>query len=789
MTDATLSPAQAQFLDAACRTNFDVFAERAFRIIEPGTKYEWNWHLGCIGEFLMAMQRGEISRLIINLPPRCLKSYLVSKAFPAWILGNDPTQKFISTSYGFEIAEANARACRRIMGDEWYRSCFPKAVIGVLDRAAHFETTKAGQYYAATAFSPITGIGCDWVLIDDPIKPMEASSEAVRNSVNENVRATLFTRLNDKRTGKILVIMQRSHEDDLTGNLLQDGGYTLLKLPAEATHPINIKLGNKEWNMKAGELLFEQRMNRQILDQAMLDMTSYHYCTPGESPVLMGDLSTKSIREIKTGDKIMGFTNGHWNLGAKIERRRLKPTTVVRVTCRMAPVVRMTLDSGLTMRCTSDHKWFTGRCNRSRNEKHRKIYAPAKIGSPLSRVCNPFLPVLKTEEDVHLAGWLAGFFDGKGSAVINKANGGCMVSFSQGTGRNLPLCDKLEATLKHFGFSFAYDSRIRGDRKYNREACHLQRWYYLKGNSLENLRKMLHLVRVGKWRDRLMQGAYISRFVRGEERVLSIEPDGVEPVYGLTTETGNYIVWGLASSNSGQMLQSPVPVGGGEFKDSWINYYQSGGVKPQTMNVVILVDPAGGEELNRKKKKTSDWTAMMVVGLAPDNNYYLLDIVRDRLNPTERVDTLFMLHRKWNDLGGKPPKVGYEKYGMMTDTHYIKDKMGQEGYRFSLIELGGRMAKEERIRRLIPDMQTGRWWFPANLMYTDGEGRTFDLVKELIYSEMPSFPRARHDDMIDALSRIYEEDLMLSFPRLKQTENQRMIAQAFVPQQESWADF
>ena len=164
-------------------------------------------------------------------------------------------------------------------------------------------------------------------------------------------------------------------------------------------------------------------------------------------------------------------------------------------------------------------------------------------------------------------------------------------------------------------------------------------------------------------------------------------------------------------------------------------------------------------------------------------------MVRERLNSTERVDTLFMLHRKWNDLGGKPPKVGYEKYGMMTDTHYIKDKMGQEGYRFSLIELGGRMAKEERIRRLIPDMQTGRWWFPANLMYTDGEGRTFDLVKELIYSEMPSFPRARHDDMIDALSRIYEEDLMLSFPRLKQTENQRMIAQAFVPQQESWADF
>jgi predicted phage terminase large subunit-like protein len=214
---------------------------------------------------------------------------------------------------------------------------------------------------------------------------------------------------------------------------------------------------------------------------------------------------------------------------------------------------------------------------------------------------------------------------------------------------------------------------------------------------------------------------------------------------------------------SAQYMQEPVPVGGGEFKPEWIQHY--GNIKPKGMNIYILCDPAGGDEMNRKKKKTSDWTAITVVGLSTDNNYYLIDMVRDRLNPTERVETLFQIHRKWNDATGVSPKVGYEKYGMMTDTHYIKSRQDEENYRFPLIELGGTMAKEERIRRMIPDLQRGRWWFPASNKYTDNEGRTFDLVQELVNGEMMTFPRARHDDMLDAITRIYDADMVATFPR------------------------
>jgi predicted phage terminase large subunit-like protein len=782
-----------QICDIA-RFDFAAFARFVFPVLQPGVEFEPNWHIECIAEHLEAMERGELPRLIINLPPRSLKSYLVSQAFPAWVLGRTPSEKFINISYGASVVEQNAINCRRIINSPFYKICFPDLKMGILDRNIHFQTDQGGHYYADTALSTVTGIGCNYMVLDDLLKPMEALSDTIRNSTNENMRATLLNRFDDRRIGKLLMVMQRLHVDDPTGNLLKDKGITLLKLPGETKTRIHVSLKTPkrmmEWDMPENSLLFPVRLSREALDQLRMDMTEYHYCTPAETPILMADLSTKRISDVNAGDKVMGFTAGHWQYGAKLERRKLTPSTVQRITCRRADVIKITLDSGKTIRCTPDHKWFTGRGNRSRNEKHRKLYAAAKIGSQLSRVCDPFLPELKTENEFRMAGWLAGFFDGEGSAVVSKnRNGGCIVSFAQGADRNLPLCNKLEEALAYFGITFGYDERIRDDRKYKYAGSPLSRYYYLTGNSLENLRKLLHVIKVNKWRDRIAAGAYISRFIRGEERVLSIEPDGYEPVYSLTTETGNYIAWGLASSNCGQILQEPVPIGGGEFKDNWVKYYEGGAIRPASMNIAILCDPSGGEEINKKKRKTSDWTAFMVVGMAPDHNYYLLDIIRDRLNPTERIDMLFTLHRKWVALSGKVPKVGYEKYGMMTDTHYIKDKQKKEGYMFPLIELGGKMMKEERIRRLIPDMQQERWYFPANLIYVDNDGRRFDLVSELVNSEMATFPKGRFDDMLDGLSRIYDPEMSMIFPRLQPKIDQNIIRTGESQSASSWMDY
>jgi predicted phage terminase large subunit-like protein len=208
------------------------------------------------------------------------------------------------------------------------------------------------------------------------------------------------------------------------------------------------------------------------------------------------------------------------------------------------------------------------------------------------------------------------------------------------------------------------------------------------------------------------------------------------------------------------------------------------------MNIAILVDQAGGEELNKKKKKLSDWTAILVIGLGSDNNYYLLDAVRDRLNPTDRIETIFMMHRKWNQLTGKPPKVGCEQIGLMTDTHYLKEKQKQETYHFPVIPLGAgqRISKEERIRKLIPIMEAGRWYVPGNLLYVDTEGRRWDLTREFIDVELKTFPKSRYDDIIDCASRILDAELCMTFPKPKvgTVAKARMQAQQVEDNWESW---
>ena len=175
----------------------------------------------------MALLREQSSRLIINLPPRHLKSLLGSIALPAWLLGHDPSLQIICASYGAELAHKLSRDCRTIMESEWYKELFPDTR---LDRHAVNEltTTKHGVRMATSVDGVLTGRGADLIIIDDPLKPDEALSDTTRVKVNDWFDTTLFSRLNNKQEGSILLIMQRLHEDDLTGHLAsRPGGITL----------------------------------------------------------------------------------------------------------------------------------------------------------------------------------------------------------------------------------------------------------------------------------------------------------------------------------------------------------------------------------------------------------------------------------------------------------------------------------------------------------------------------------------------------------------------------------
>ena len=206
-----------------------------------------------------------------------------------------------------------------------------------------------------------------------------------------------------------------------------------------------------------------------------------------------------------------------------------------------------------------------------------------------------------------------------------------------------------------------------------------------------------------------------------------------------------------------QILLNPKADAMQGFKREWLRFYTK--LNPDKMNKYILVDAANS------KKKGSDYTSMWVVGLATDGNYYALDMIRDRLNLTERADRLFTLHRKW-----KPKQVRYEKYGLMADIEHIKARQENETYRFDITEVAGQTSKADRIKRLLPIFENGRFYLPKTMYVTDWQKIPVDLVNAFIEEEYMAFPVGLHDDMMDALARIAEPDLKLIWPKEEKRE-------------------
>src|SRR5438067_650161 len=197
------------------RLDLGYFAERCFYDLNPQAAFLMNWHIEVIAAKLAAVRAGRIRRLIINLPPRHLKSLLASIAFPAWYLGHDPSAQILCVSYAQDLADKLARDCRGIMMSPWYQRIFPTRLAPHRQAVQEFITTRQGYRLATSTGGVLTGRGADTILIDDPLKPEEALSAAQRQFANEWYDRTLYSRQNDKQHGAIVVIMQRLHEDDL----------------------------------------------------------------------------------------------------------------------------------------------------------------------------------------------------------------------------------------------------------------------------------------------------------------------------------------------------------------------------------------------------------------------------------------------------------------------------------------------------------------------------------------------------------------------------------------------
>src|SRR5215468_2317820 len=203
--------------DFLLRHDFTTFAGRCFQDLNPQTDLAVNWHLEIIAAKLTEVRQRRIKRLIINLPPRHLKSLMASIAFPAWCLGLDPTAQILCVSYAQDLADKLARDCRAIMMSSWYRRLFATRLALHRQAVQEFITTRHGYRLATSTGGVLTGRGADIILIDDPLKPEEALSDTQRQAANEWYDHTLYSRLNNNLTGAIVLIMPGRHESPPSG--------------------------------------------------------------------------------------------------------------------------------------------------------------------------------------------------------------------------------------------------------------------------------------------------------------------------------------------------------------------------------------------------------------------------------------------------------------------------------------------------------------------------------------------------------------------------------------------
>ncbi len=267
---------------ALLRRDLNAFIERAFYQLNPTATFLPNWHIEVVASALEACRRGEITRLIINQPPRSLKSHCASVAFTAFLLGHDPSAQVIGASYGQDLANKHALDCRTIMASAWYQALFPHTRLSSGRQAIEdFMTTRQGSRLSTSVGGALTGRGADYLIIDDPLKPDEALSDNQRKAVNGWFDTTLYSRLNDKRKGRIILIMQRLHEDDLVGHVLGVEPWKVIRFPAIAeeneTHVIQTPYGTRRFRRRTGEALHPDREPLEVLNHLREAQGEYNF--------------------------------------------------------------------------------------------------------------------------------------------------------------------------------------------------------------------------------------------------------------------------------------------------------------------------------------------------------------------------------------------------------------------------------------------------------------------------------------------------------------------------------
>ena len=265
-----------ELLDAMYCTHFGAFTCEAFKALNPGQCLVPNWHIDALCYHVQQMVTGQTGkRLILNLPPRTLKSSIVSVALPAWLLGRNPSTRIICASYSDELATKFSRDCRALLETPFYRRVFPGTKLNPRKASeSEFETTKRGYRLATSVGGTLTGRGGDVLIVDDPIKANDAESEVARQGALDWFSNTALSRLDHPTESIVCIAMQRLHVDDLSGIFIERG-WPKLVLPAIAVEAADYEIGEDEvYHRPAGQLLQPERDHPAAIEALKRDIGS-----------------------------------------------------------------------------------------------------------------------------------------------------------------------------------------------------------------------------------------------------------------------------------------------------------------------------------------------------------------------------------------------------------------------------------------------------------------------------------------------------------------------------------
>lgn len=265
--------------DSLRRHHLPTFIRACFSTLNPTTEYLHNWHIDAIADRLEACRAGQIRRLIINMPPRMMKSLSVTVAYPAFLLGHAPGERIICASYASDLSTSLSLQSRTIIKSDWYQRIFPGTRLRRdEDRKTRYLTTKQGLRYAVTVGGQVTGEGGNTLIVDDPMRPDEAMSKLSREKTNIWYDSVFGSRHNDKKKGCTIVIMQRLHEKDLCGHIETLEPWEKLVLPGENDGPSRTyHFFGMQHEYKSGEYLHPAREGKEEFDVAKLRLGAYGF--------------------------------------------------------------------------------------------------------------------------------------------------------------------------------------------------------------------------------------------------------------------------------------------------------------------------------------------------------------------------------------------------------------------------------------------------------------------------------------------------------------------------------